>query len=320
MKWKKIKKKEKAEKTPKVKKISRKKATMFVSIGFVALLVFSTVAVIRSNVIASTMSATIKKVDEMENQEKPQEVKHVDNVQLSYYVFSFVKEYITYDSEEKDTNKRFDRLSTYVSFDVGQLDEGIKSDYKRILKSAELIKVEESEGSLLAHMTICYEEQFEKETIEKNTVIVVPVVEKNGLYAVVSRPYFLALEVPKGKTTPLETTKNPLDVESKDREKMEKFLNLFFGKYAEGNKEELALLMKEPVLTTGDMNFTEIEKGSLNFFDIKDEKLQGVQVSAIFEDKETKVTHTENFTFWIGETENSQFIYTFKHYFTESRE
>ncbi|MFD1901331.1 hypothetical protein GQR36_17370 [Enterococcus termitis] len=62
MKWKNIKKKEKAEKNPKVKKVSRKKSTTFVSVSFIALLVFSGVAVVRSNVMASNMSETIKKL------------------------------------------------------------------------------------------------------------------------------------------------------------------------------------------------------------------------------------------------------------------
>ncbi|MFD2307548.1 conjugal transfer protein [Enterococcus termitis] len=320
MKWKNIKKKEKAEKNPKVKKVSRKKSTTFVSVSFIALLVFSGVAVVRSNVMASNMSETIKKVEKLEKQEKPQETKEIDIVSLSHYVKGFVKDYITYDSEEKDTDKRFKRLSSYVSFDAGELDEGIKGKYKRTLKSVELSEVEESKDSLLAHVTISYEEKLEKKTFQKNEVLVLPIVEDKGLYAIVSRPYVLALEMPKGKTDPLETVKKPLDVEAKERKKMETFLMLFFGKYAEGKKEELSLLMKEPVLTTGQFKFKELEKGSLNFFETKEKDLQGVQVSVVFEDKETKVTHTENFTLWIGETENSQFIYTFKHYFTESRE
>lgn len=320
MKWKKIKKKEKAEKTPKVKKVSRKKSTRLVSIGFIALLVLSAIGAIRANVIATNISGTVKTVDKLANQDKPQEEKEIDVVSLSHYAKGFVKEYITYDSEEKDDNKRLDRLSTYVSFEVGKLDEGIKGKYKRTLKSAELTEVERTTDSLLAYMTISYEEQAEKKKVQKDEVFVLPIVEKNGLYAIVSRPYVLGLSMPKGKTTPLETVKKPLDVDAKDRKTMENFLTLFFGKYAEANKEELALLMKEPVVTTGDFKFKELEKGSLNFFDTGDKKIQGVQVSAVFEDKETKVTHVENFSLWIGETENSQFIYTFKPYFTESRE
>lgn len=323
MNWKKIKKKEKVEKTPKVKKVSRKKATTLVSISFIALLAFSTVAVIRSNVIATNISGTIEKVGTLEKQGKSQEkgkTKELDIVSLSHYVTSFTREYITYDSEEKDTNKRFDRLSSYVSFDVAQLDEGIKGEYKRTLTNVELTKVEKLSGSLLAYLTIAYDVQQEKKTAQKNEVMVLPIVEKDGLYAIVSRPYFLALDVPKGKTTPLKEVEKPLDIDNVERKKMETFLNLFFSKYAEGKKAELALLMKEPVLTNGDTKFKELDKGTLNFFDTKDSKLKGVQVSAIFEDKETNVIRTENFTLWIGETENSQFIYTLKHYFTESRE
>lgn len=320
MNWKKIKKKEKAEKSPKVKKVSRKKATTIFSVSFVALLAFSTISVIRSNVMASNMSETISKVAKLEKQEKPKETKEIDTVSLSHYASNFVKEYVTYDSEEKDTNKRFDRLATFVSFDVGQLDEGIKGKYKRTLKNVELTEIENTPESILAYMTITVEEQFEKEKIEKQKVMVVPIVEKEGLYAVVSRPYFLAPNLPKGMTQALKEVSKPLDIDGKERKKMEEFLSLFFSKYAEGNKTELALLMKEPVLTSGDMKFKDLEKGTLNFFEVKDDQLQGVQVSAVFEDKDSKVTHTENFSLWIGETENSRFVHTFKNYFTESRD
>lgn len=320
MKWKKIRKKEKLEKTPKVKKVTRKKSTMIVSIVFIVLVVFSFIGVIRSNVLASNMSDTVKKVEALEKKETPKEEKEIDVVSLSHYATEFVKEYITYDSEEKDDNKRLDRLATYVSFEVGQLDEEIKGKYKRTLKSAELTEVERTNESLLAYMTIRYDEQLEKKKVQKEEVLVLPIIEKNKLYAIVSRPYVLGLSLPKGKTTPLETVEKPLDVEAKERKKMATFLALFFKKYAEADKKELALLMKEPVLTTGDFTFKEIEKGSLNFFETNDKKLQGVQVSVIFGDKATKITHTENFSLWVGDTENSQFIYTFKQYFTESRE
>ncbi|MTD40083.1 conjugal transfer protein [Erwinia sp. CPCC 100877] len=320
MNWKKVKKKEKAEKTPQVKKISKKKANMFVSVGFITLLVFSTIAVIRANVIASTISSTMKKVEQLEKQEKPKEKKEIDAVSLSYYVKEFVKDYITYDSEEKDSDKRIKKLSAYVSFDVSQLDEEINGKYKRTLKSAELTEIEKSSESLQVHVMVSYEVKIEKKVVQKSEELVLPIVEKDGLYAIVSRPYVLGLSVPKGKTTPLETIEKPLDVDAKERKKMETFLILFFGKYAEANKEELSLLMKEPVLTTGNFKFKELEKGSLNFFESNDNEVQGVQVSVLFEDKETKVMHSENFTLWIGETENSQFVYTLKHYFTESRE
>lgn len=320
MNWKKIKKKEKVEKSPKVKKVAKKTSTRVVSIGFILLLVFSTVGVIRVNVVSSTMAKTIKKVEKLELQEQPEEKEEVDMVNLTYYTKSFVNEYINVDSEDKAKDKRLERLGSYVSFDVGLLDEGIKGKYKRTLKSMDVTNVEETSESVLVYVTISYQEQVDKKTTDTTEVMVVPVVEKNNLFAVVSRPYFIAVSIPKGKTEALKEVEKPLDVDSKERKKMETFLKLFFSKYAEGNKEELALLMKEPVLTSGSTAFKEIESGSLNYFEVDDKELQGIQVSVVFENKETKTTHVENFSLWVGETENSQFIYTLKNYFTESRE
>ena len=54
------------------------------------------------------------------------------------------------------------------------------------------------------------------------------------------------MNVPKGKQEPLQSVKNRLMLK-KERQGIEKFL--FFEKYAKA--EELSVLMKEPVKTSG---------------------------------------------------------------------
>ncbi|HBC4854074.1 TPA: conjugal transfer protein [Enterococcus faecalis] len=60
-----------------------------------------------------------------------------------------------------------------------------------------------------------------------------------------------------------------------------------------------------------------IDSGDMKFFDTKQKGVTGVQVSVTFSDKTTKLTHTEDFSLWLSKTENSYFINTMKHYFTE---
>ena len=51
----------------------------------------------------------------------------------------------------------------------------------------------------------------------------------------------------------------------KERQGIEKFLQLFFEKYAKGNTEELSVLMKEPVKTSGQATVSSIEEKELRF-------------------------------------------------------
>lgn len=92
---------------------------------------------------------------------------------------------------------------------------------------------------------------------------------------------------------------------------------MFFTKYSVGNKQELMLLMKNPTTTAGQDSFVSIDSGDMKFFDTKQKDVTGVQVSVTFSDKTTKLTHTEDFSLWISKTENSYFVNTMRHYFTE---
>lgn len=322
MNWKKVKKKSKKEKLPEVRKLSRSFTTRIVSVGFILLFMLAFIGVVRSNIIASNMSKMFEKIDALEKQEQPPEKQEIKMAELSYYTNNFVKEYMNLDSEKKESgnNTRYDRLEKFLSFDGTQLNENIPKKYKRELQEAAIVDVEETNDSLLVTIEVLYKETLDKKITEKHELMMVPIVEENSLYAVVSPPYFLAVKLPQGKTKALQAVEKSLDVDSKEKNKMEKFLKLFFTKYAEGDKTELSLLMKEPILTTGMDRFKEIEKGSLSYFETNENDLQGVQISVIFENKVSKMTRTEYFTLWIGEAENTPFVYTLKNYFTESRE
>ena len=131
------------------------------------------------------------------------------------------------------------------------------------------------------------------------------------------RPYFLATTLPQGKTTELKQAEASLDVPQQEKEAVEKFLTLFFEKYANGEKQELMLLMKEPVQTSGVTEFISLNENEIKYFETKQKEVKGIQVSVTFADKQTGMTHTEDFSLWLTQTENSYFVRTLKHYFTE---
>lgn len=323
MNLKKIKKKEKPEKVPKVKAFSQKKANRVVLIGASFLLIMSGVGAIRANVMASNVDNLYSKVDTLSEQSKKNNVvrEELDYSALSFYVQNFVKEYVNVDSKanDKDKKARTERLQKYLSVDFKTVDETEenKQDFKRKLLTASLARIEDTADCKLVYVNVSYEVMVGKKKSTITQVMVLPIQTKDNLFSVVSRPYFVATSLPQGKTTPLKQTENALEVESKEKQAVEKFLKMFFGKYANGNKQELMLLMKEPEITNGQDSFVSLASGDMKFFDTKQKGVTGVQVSVTFADKTTKATHTEDFTLWLSKTENSYFVNTLKHYFTE---
>lgn len=320
---KKIRKKEKKEKTPSVKKITQKKANRIVLAGLVILFVFSVIGVIRANVVASNFTRLNSEVKTISQQSNKKEVvkKEFDESALSFYAQNFVKEYINYNTKWEDDVKkaRLDRLSKYLSFDVKNVDEteNHTKDFVRKFKEADVIQVEETEQSKLVHLNVVYELEQEKKTKTIQEEMVLPIQAKDNLFSIVSRPYFLATTLPQGKTEALEAVKEQVDVSVKEKQAIEKFLKMFFEKYANGKKEELMLLMKEPEKATGADKFVSFDTNEIKYFEVKEEGVRGVQVSVTFANIETNLKHTEDFSLWISKTENSYFVNTFKHYFTE---
>ena len=122
------------------------------------------------------------------------------------------------------------------------------------------------------------------------------------------------MNVPKGKQEPLQSVKEPLDVEKKNDKGLKNF-TIIFEKYAKGNTEELSVLMKEPVKTSGQATVSSIEEK--NVFETKQKGVTGVQVSVNFKDKAINFLYTEDFSLWLTKTENSYFVQELKHYYTE---
>ncbi|EHA3979972.1 conjugal transfer protein [Enterococcus faecalis] len=324
MKWvKKIQTKEKVKKSPKARLLSQKRANRLVLMVGCLLFGLSLIGAIRANVMAGNVTRLSSRMEELQNELKQnKEKKRVyDSSALSFYVRNFVNEYINFNGKATDEEKktRDEKLASYFSGEL-TLDKGIGNDEKELIRKllqVSVTRVEESEELLLVHASISYKVQQNKKGTIKTQEIVLPIQEKKGLFSIVGRPYFLAMSVPKGKQAPLQSVKEPLEVEKNERQGIEKFLQLFFEKYAKGNTEELSVLMKEPVKTSGQSTVSSIEEKELRFFETKQKGVTGVQVSVSFKDKATTFLYTEDFTLWLTKTENSYFVQELKHYYTE---
>ncbi|MEB7428445.1 conjugal transfer protein [Enterococcus faecalis] len=320
---KKIQTKEKSKKSPRVRLLSQKKANRLVLIVGCALFGLSLIGAIRANVMAGNVIRLSSRIEELQNELKQtKEKKRVyDSSALSFYVRNFITEYITYNGKATDEVKqeRNEKLSSYFSGDL-VLDKTINNENKEVVRKllqVSVTRVEEVDDLLLVHASISYKVQQNMKEMIETKEIVLPIKEKKGLFTLVARPYFLVMNVPKGKQEPLQRVKEPFDVEKKERQTVEKFLQLFFEKYAKGNTQELSVLMKKPEQTSSHTVVLSIDEQNILFFDTKEKGIIGVQVSVNFKDKVTDLVHTEDFTLWLTETENSYFVQVLKHYYTE---
>lgn len=323
MNLKKITKKEKKEKAPKTKRLSQKKANRLVFSVFSVIAISSVVGVVRANVVATNFDNLANKVEKISGKmpEEQSNQEFYDYAALSFYATNFVKEYMDYDAsaDEDKKKERLERLADYLSMDVETIDETGKTvlDFSRKFKEASLVQVKEENACLLVYVNVTYEVTMEDKTETITQDMVLPIQTKNQLFSIVSRPYFLAAALPQGKTEALTQGEESIEVPTQEKEAIEKFLTMFFEKYADADKQEMMLLMKEPVQTTGTTEFVSVDFNEVHYFETNQEDVQGIQVSVTFVDKKTSLTHTEDFSLWITQTENSYFVNTLKHYFTE---
>jgi len=320
---KKIRKKEKKEPQPKVKHLSQKKANRVVFAIVFLLFLAAIVGVIRSNVVAMNFDQLASKVEQInqDNQKTTETKESYDPAALAFYATSFAKEYLNMDgkAEEVKQKERLDRLANYLSFDVALIDEkgNEQLEFSRHFKQATVTRTVEETECLLVYLNVVYEVKSTEETETRTQEMVLPIQAKDQLFAIVSRPYFLTSRLPQGKTDQLEKTKETIELSGNEKEEVETFLKMFFEKYASADKQELMLLMKEAIESPEGLELVAVDTSEVTYFDTQQQDVLGVQVSVTFADSLTNAAYTENFSLWLTRTENSYFVNTLKHYFTE---
>ena len=94
---------------------------------------------------------------------------------------------------------------------------------------------------------------------------------------------------------------------------IQKFLPVFFNKYALSNKTDLKLLMKTPELMGKGFKVSELDLNNAIYY--QEKKHQVVQLSVTFEDLVTGGTRSENFTLYLFKADNGWYVEEMYHYF-----
>lgn len=300
------------------KKISQEKANRYLVTFFGFFFIIAVIAVFRTNMVTSNVSGMFEKVEQLENNQ-PKREKEIDYLTLSHYAESFAEVYINFtnDFDGDMKQKRTEELATYTSLDIEKLECVGGKKFVRTLNYAKTAKISYQLDCLLVSVYVDYDVKQEGETKHFKQELLLPIIEKNNLYSVVGNPSLLAVDVQKGKTKELEQNENEINVDEKQREKILKFLNLFFEKYAEGNSQELSVLMKKVEYTSGQDKLKEVVENELVIFQ-SDKNYQSVslQVPVVFTDKFSGLEREEEFTLKLVKTKTSYIVEELTHYYT----
>lgn len=234
-------------------------------------------------------------------------IETLDISRVQYYMNNFVYTYINYSADTADKRKL--ALENYYSFpDSSITDEIVK---ERVLKAQRLISVEKKEDYYVALMRISYE--VEKKPYQMT--LAVPFQISDGLVAIVSQPYTVAEDLYQGKSKPFE--KQSADavktLSDKEIKSIQKFLPIFFDKYASSNETDLKLLMKKPELMGSNYKVSDVSDNTALYY--QEDNYKVVQLTVVFQDLVAGGKRSENFTLYLVKSDNGWYVEKLYHYF-----
>ena len=301
-------KKEKGGKQPKTREVKQWTAN-FVVYGILGLLFiagfFGSLRSIGLSNQVQNLKETVVAVEEKSKNKKTDNSLDVSRVQ--YYMNNFIYYYINYSEDTADQRKA--ELENYYSFSNASMTDDVRSP--RTLQTQRLISVEKEKDYYVALMRVGYE--VDKKSYQMN--LAVPFQIQDGLLAIVSQPYTVADDLYLGKSKTFEK-KTPDQVKELSKEQIssiQKFLPVFFDKYALSNKTDLKLLMKNPELMGKGFKVSELDVNNATYYQEKDNQV--VQLSVTFEDLVTGGTRSENFTLYLSKSDNGWYVEKLYHYF-----
>lgn len=176
---------------------------------------------------------------------------------------NFVYYYINYSQDTADQRKT--ELENYYSFSTASMTDDVRKS--RTLQTQRLISVEKEKDYYIALMRIGYE--VDKKSYQMN--LAVPFQMQRGLLAIVSQPYTVAEDLYLGKSKAFEkkTLDQVKELSKEQVSSIQKFLPVFFNKYALSNKTDLKLLMKTPELMGKGFKVSELDLNNAIYYQEK---------------------------------------------------
>lgn len=316
-------KREKKGKPPTPKMITHKQGNLIVQGVTIAAVAMIALGTVRLHSAASTIQGLQAEVQELRLNGNGQDEElnvNFDMPLIERYMSEFLPEFINVNTSSPEfTLNRQRNLEQFFSFDISNQNNQMGTGLERELIDYELINVRNNGNHNIVRYLITYE-IVENET-ENNTnnnslinrtrntsVLSVPFVERGGLMAVVSLPFFTSEETIFGVTDGLEMMEQS-DNSAQMAElipSIREFLPIFFEMYANSNSTELNLFMESLQLMGGNYELEEVHIDSARYRFVGHDVVVQTQVS--FRSQDTSFVHTENFTLRLRQQENSWFV------------
>ncbi|MEI4615983.1 conjugal transfer protein [Bacillus cereus] len=253
---------------------------------------------------------------------------------LALYGEKFVDVYMNVTKENRE--KRQEELANWYA--KGLKVEEIKNvtGYRK-LKDKTLYDIESHKGYVVLQYKVVYEnitiekseeaqpqpdptqpplppKVIEKEKASEHTTILhVPIATKDGKYAVVENPYMTAAEHLQANN--IESIQNPIgkkeQVPFTEKQKIEKWLPTFFGKYADSKPEDLTYMMKEPKALSGAKAFVAVQ--DVKVYKTNEKQTWLVKGNVVWKEREIDLESREGFTMKIVLKEEKYVVETLTH-------
>ncbi|CWU74328.1 TPA_asm: conjugal transfer protein [Listeria monocytogenes] len=246
----------------------------------------------------------------------------------------FITAYINIPAEQQAFEKRFTSLQeTYFTI---TLEEEKNTGTERKLLSSDFYDLVNENGQLVAQYRISYEitapvtkerdvkkKEGDKEVVIKEKYIDYEKIEnqallnihftqlKNQSFKVTAYPYFTiepSLTSQNGQSQMLDISQYQ-QVDNKEEKTVISFIQSFLDKYVSASLEDMAFMMKEPEILTGNY---QISNSQIEPF-FKDKQLFAFVTFDVI-DGETKIGHKETMTLLLKQRESTYFIETIHHY------
>ncbi len=225
---------------------------------------------------------------------------------LEVYLNGFVNVYMNVPNTPELFSARAESLGKYYA--KGIEPEAFATQNIRLLKSAELYRLEAVDGVNVAQYIVTYD-NVAAATATVTSLLNIPYGEEDGQFSVIEKPYFTS--VPSNMTNLPSVEKNVVgkeEVTYSTASEVEVFLQEFFTKYASSTVEDMAYMMKDPEAL-----------GDLYVFDASTQEMYMdgetvcVYADVVFKEKASDVKHTESMSLELVKKDGKYYVNKISH-------
>ncbi|GAK30757.1 putative membrane protein [Weissella oryzae SG25] len=233
---------------------------------------------------------------------------------LSGYMSNFITSYINMTGKTEDMNKWQSDLKPYLANGIDtQKLIGTNNLKAQSLTSTSIVSIYVKNGVKIAQSKVDYKVNMDggNNWASKTIYLNVPYAVKDNVFTVVANPFVTEQPSFTGKVSTAEKrNENTLAIaDTAVTGDVTNFTNKFFDKYVSSSADEMSFIMSNPVGLNGD--YTVKTVSDLHISGSKSKPEVSGTVSLV--QKDTNITHTEQFDLKLQKQEGTYFVLSYTH-------